>query len=74
MLETLEHALPRMQQYEQELPMTDTLERALSDMYGEIIVFCAYAIAFFRNNPEVGRNRTIWSRSEERRVGKECPV
>jgi len=61
MLETLEHALPRMQQYEQELPMTETLEKALSDMYGEIIVFCAHAIAFLRNNPDVGRNRTIWS-------------
>lgn len=41
--------------------MTDSLERALFDMYSEIVVFCAHAVAFFRNNPNVGRNRNAWS-------------
>ncbi|EFW99250.1 tpr repeat-containing protein [Grosmannia clavigera kw1407] len=61
MLETLHHALPRMQMYENELPMTEPLEKALLDMYSEVIVFCAHAIAFFRNNPNVGPNRHAWS-------------
>lgn len=61
MLENLQNALPRMQQYEPELPMTDTLEKALIDMYSEIIVFCAHAITFFRNNPNVVKNRHAWS-------------
>ncbi|KAL7952185.1 hypothetical protein V8C34DRAFT_299918 [Trichoderma compactum] len=58
MLESLQHALPRMRKYEQELPMTESLEKALFEMYSEIIVFCAHAITFFRNN----RNRNAWSR------------
>lgn len=61
MFRKLERALPRMRQEEQELPLPETLERALSDVYREIIVFCANAIVFFRNNPDVGRNRIIWS-------------
>ncbi|KXX82641.1 putative disease resistance protein RDL6 [Madurella mycetomatis] len=61
MLESLQHALPRMQKYERELPMTDTLEGALFDMYSEIIVFCAHSIAFFRNNPDLSKNRHAWS-------------
>lgn len=51
-----------MHKYEQELPMTESLEKALFDMYSEIIVFCAHAITFFRNNPDIGRNRNAWSR------------
>lgn len=62
MLETLQHALPRMQKYGQQLPMTKSLEIALFYLYGKIIVFCAHAIAFFRNNPNVGKNRNAWSR------------
>ncbi|KAK0702012.1 tpr repeat-containing protein [Lasiosphaeria miniovina] len=61
MLESLQHALPRMHMYERELPMTEALEKAMFDMYSEIIVFCAHAIAFFRNNPNVSRNRHAWS-------------
>ncbi|KAF4459225.1 hypothetical protein FALBO_14020, partial [Fusarium albosuccineum] len=61
MLESLEHALPRMRQYGKELPRAEILEKAFSDTYGEIIVFYAHAIVFFRNNPDVGKNRIIWS-------------
>ncbi|KAK4216508.1 hypothetical protein QBC37DRAFT_455209 [Rhypophila decipiens] len=50
-----------MHQYEQELLMTDTLEKALIDLYSEIIVFCAHAITFFPNNPIVVKNRNVWS-------------
>ncbi len=41
--------------------MTESLERALLDMYSEIIVFCAQAMTFFRNNPNIGRSRNAWS-------------
>ena len=41
--------------------MTKSLEDGLSDMYTEIIIFCARAITFFRNNPNVGRSRHAWS-------------
>ncbi|KAK4120820.1 hypothetical protein N657DRAFT_658182 [Parathielavia appendiculata] len=62
MLESFQSSLPRIQKYEQELPMTESLEKALLDLYGEIIVFCAHVIAFFRNNPNVARNRNAWSK------------
>lgn len=62
MLETLQLALPRMQKYERELPVTDVLEEAMFDMYSEIIVFCAHAIAAFCNNPNMKRNPHAWSR------------
>jgi hypothetical protein len=61
MLEQLRLVLPKAKLYEQELPLTDTLENALLDMYTEIIVFYAHAIAFFRNNPNVGKSRHAWS-------------
>ena len=61
MLEELHRTLPRYKKYEQELPMTKALEDSLSDMYTEIIIFCARAITFFRNNPNVGRSRHAWS-------------
>ncbi|KAH0545465.1 hypothetical protein FGG08_000466 [Glutinoglossum americanum] len=61
MLEELRRTLPRYRTYEQELRMTESLEDALSDMYAEIIVFCARAITFFQNNPNVGRSRNAWS-------------
>ncbi|KAG9253974.1 uncharacterized protein F5Z01DRAFT_743372 [Emericellopsis atlantica] len=62
MLSELQRTLPRIQKYEKELPMTSTLEGALLDMYSEIIVFCAYAVTFFRNNPNIGRSPSAWSR------------
>jgi hypothetical protein len=62
MLKSLENALPRMQRYEKELPMTESLENALSKLYGEIIIFCAHALAFLRNNPEVTKKQSRWTR------------
>lgn len=61
MLEQLRLVLPKARLYEQELPLTDTLENALLDMYTEIIVFYAHTIAFFRNNPNVAQSRNAWS-------------
>ena len=61
MLEELRRTLPRYKHYEDELPMTKALEDALSDMYTEIIIFCARTITFFRNNPNIGRSRNAWS-------------
>ncbi|KAL1965389.1 hypothetical protein VTN77DRAFT_5826 [Rasamsonia byssochlamydoides] len=61
MFEELGRALPRFRKYEQELPMTNTLENALSDVYTEIIVFCAHSITFCRNNPNIARSRHAWS-------------
>lgn len=61
MLEELRRTLPRYKRYEQELPVTKALEEALSDMYTEIIIFCARTITFFRNNPNIGRSRNAWS-------------
>jgi hypothetical protein len=60
MFEELGCALPRFRKYEQELPMTPTLEDALSATYTEIIVVCAHSIAFFRNNPNVAKSRNAW--------------
>ncbi|KAI0387825.1 tpr repeat-containing protein [Hypomontagnella monticulosa] len=60
MLGELQRSLPRIRQYEEELPMTEALESALVDMYTELIIFCAHAITFFRNNPNVGLIRTAW--------------
>ena len=61
MLEELRRTLPRYKRYEQDLPMTKTLEDALTNMYTEIIVFCARAITFFRSNPNIGGSRNAWS-------------
>lgn len=61
MLGELHKTLPRFHRYERELPMTETLETALFDTYSDVIVFCAQSVAFFRNNPNMGRNRGAWS-------------
>ena len=61
MLEELRRTLPRYRRFEDELPMTKTLEDALCDMYTEIIIFCARMITFFRNNPNIGASRNAWS-------------
>lgn len=61
MFEELRRTLPRYKKYEEVLHMTKTLEDALSDMYTEIIIFCARSITFFRNNPNIGRSRNAWS-------------
>ncbi len=87
MLEQLRRTLPRYKRFEDELPMTKTLEDALCDMYIEIIVFCARAISFFRNNPNIRGSRSAWSqfntdfhvtienlRSHSRRVDEEGDI
>lgn len=61
MLEKLHQTLPKYCKYEKELPMTKALEDALSDMYTEIIIFCACAISFFWNNPNASIHRPAWS-------------
>lgn len=44
-------SLPKFKAYEESLPMNDGLEKALLDVYVEIICFCARTIRFFRSNP-----------------------
>lgn len=61
MLEELQRALPRIRKNEEQLPMTEALQRALLDVYSEIIVFCAQTTTFLRNNPNIGRSRHVWS-------------
>lgn len=60
-LEKLHQTLPKFCSPEKELPRSKALEGALSDMYTEIIVFCAYAITFFWNNPSLNIKRCVWS-------------
>ncbi|KAI9853128.1 MAG: hypothetical protein M1824_001541 [Vezdaea acicularis] len=61
MLKDLEITLPKYRKFEQQLPMTPALEDALCDVYTDIILFCAQAITFFRNNPNFARSTHIWS-------------
>jgi hypothetical protein len=60
LLEELRTVLPKARLSEQELPLSESLETALLKMYTEMIVFHAYAITFFRNNPNA-TSRTAWS-------------
>ena len=62
MFEELGRVLPRFRRYEEEVPMTATLEDALLATYTEIILFCAHSITFFRNNPNISKSRNVWSR------------
>ncbi|CAH0057327.1 unnamed protein product [Clonostachys solani] len=59
MIESLEHALPQIKQYDNGLPMALELEGPLSDVYGEIVVFCAHAIVVLRNSPDIGHNKLV---------------
>ena len=61
MLEELQTVLPKARLSEQEFPLSESLETALLNMYTEIIVFYAYAITFFRNNPNATTSRSAWS-------------
>lgn len=60
MLEELCRSLPRFKMYE-EMDISSALANSLSDMYTEIIIFCAKTITFFRNNPNLGKSRNAWS-------------
>ncbi|KAF2468654.1 uncharacterized protein BDR25DRAFT_335130 [Lindgomyces ingoldianus] len=57
-MEQLGNVLPKVQQ---ELPLSESLEVALLNMYTEITIFYAYAITFFRSNPNATTSRTAWS-------------
>ncbi|KAL8908946.1 MAG: hypothetical protein Q9207_000522 [Kuettlingeria erythrocarpa] len=60
MLEELRRSLPRYKMYE-EMDKSSSLADSLSDVYTEIIIFCAKTITFFRNNPNLGKSRNAWS-------------
>lgn len=60
MLEELSLTLPRFRHYEQTLPMDSSFERALLDVYTEVICFYARSIHFFRSHPHTLLRRTAW--------------
>lgn len=53
MLEELNLTLPRFQVFEETLPLDRELQRALVDVYFEIICFYAWTIHFLRSNPHL---------------------
>lgn len=60
MLEELSLTLPRLQAYEQTLPLNRQLQQALLDVYCEIICFYARAIHFLRSNPHLVLRKNAW--------------
>ncbi|KAL1855079.1 hypothetical protein Plec18167_002063 [Paecilomyces lecythidis] len=62
MSEELERSLSRFRMYELSLPMTDSLEHALSHVYSETIVFCEHTVALFGGRLNVSRIRNTWPR------------
>lgn len=60
-LEELKNVLPKAHISEQDFPVSESLGTALLNMYTEIIVFYAFAITFFRNNPNSTNSRHAWS-------------
>lgn len=60
MLEELSLTLPRFQVYEQTLPLNRQLQRALLDVYSEIICFYARTIHFLRSNPHLVLRKNAW--------------
>lgn len=60
MLEELRRSLPQFKMSEGMNKSSD-LANGLSDIYTEIIMFCAKTITFFRNNPNLGKSRNAWS-------------
>ncbi|KAI7261945.1 hypothetical protein KC335_g10470 [Hortaea werneckii] len=61
MLDEMSLILPRCRSYEESLPMTPALERALTDVYAEITCFCARAVRFLRSAPHRFLVRAGWS-------------
>ncbi|KAI7293804.1 hypothetical protein KC343_g149 [Hortaea werneckii] len=61
MLDEMGLTLPRFRSYEESLPMTPALERALTDVYAEITCFCARAVRFLRSAPHRFLVRAGWS-------------
>jgi ABC-type multidrug transport system fused ATPase/permease subunit len=60
MLEELSLTLPRFRHYEDTLPMDSSFERALLDVYTEVICFYARSIHFFRIHPLTPLRRIAW--------------
>lgn len=60
MLEELSLTLPRFQVYEKTLPLDGELQRALVDVYSEIICFYARTIHFLRSNPHLVLRKNAW--------------
>jgi hypothetical protein len=58
-LQEIALALPDLQKYAEKLPSSPDpkLEKALVDVYAEIICFCAYTIHFLRDRQLDG---TVW--------------
>ena len=61
MLEELSLTLPRFRHYEKTLPLDNDFERAILDVYTEVICFYARSIHFFRANPHGLLRRNAWS-------------
>ncbi|ORX98178.1 hypothetical protein BCR34DRAFT_607010 [Clohesyomyces aquaticus] len=72
MLEDLSLKLPRFKTYENDLPMDRELEKALVDVYTEVICFYARCIHFFRDHPHVMLRRDAWKefRNDFERTGR----
>ncbi|KAF4459095.1 tetratricopeptide repeat-containing [Fusarium albosuccineum] len=60
MLEELSLTLPRLQVYEQTLPLNPQLQQSLLDVYCEIICFYARTIHFLRSNPHLVLRKNAW--------------
>jgi anion-transporting ArsA/GET3 family ATPase len=60
MLEELSLTLPRLQVYEQTLPLNRQLQKALVDVYCEIICFYARTIHFFSVHPHPVLRKHAW--------------
>jgi hypothetical protein len=60
MLEELSLTLPRLQVYEQTLPLNRQFQQALLDVYSDIICFYARTIHFLRSNPHPVLRRNAW--------------
>lgn len=60
MLEDLSMTLPRFRSYEQTLDIDRAFEKALVDVYTEVICFYARVIHFFRRNPHVPLLKRAW--------------
>lgn len=61
MLEELGLTLPRFRYYEKSLPIDDSFENALVDVYTEVICFYARTIHLYRSNPHGVLQRNSWA-------------
>ncbi|EXF84562.1 hypothetical protein CFIO01_04730, partial [Colletotrichum fioriniae PJ7] len=61
MLEELSLTLPRFQMYENTLPLNQSLQAALVDVYSEVICFYARTVHFLRDHPHLVLRKTEWA-------------